>query len=186
MRKLIAILIMIGLAVFFYFYVSNLSQTDTPSNTRLERITNHDLTYEYPNSPREVIVLFNQILAYIYSDHIVEDEVEVILLQQRKLMSDNLLSNNPFSVHQERVISEIKDNKENRRRIIESRIQDITPDSYFGEENEFCRVKVIYYLAEENRSNINVYHEYTLEKDENSRWKILGWEDTEQFEIVGE
>ncbi|TCT13772.1 hypothetical protein EDC18_1086 [Natranaerovirga pectinivora] len=183
MRKLIAFLMMIGVIAFFYFYTDGLSERNV-ARTEVDRILEHDIDNNYPATPRDVMALYNQMVRYLYSGRIKTEEIEVVLMEQRKLMDDQLLDTNPFDIQLLRLKNEIEYNKQTNKKIIEAQIKDVTPNNYFGTDNNMCRVKVIYYLAEQGRPNINVYQEYILIKDEEGLWKILGWQEVEPFTII--
>lgn len=177
---------MIGLVVFFYLYLDDNSSKDSEIDKKLVEILNYETEEEYPSTPKEVITLFNKMVEYLYGGKINKQDVESVTIQQRNLIKEAVLNENPLDVQVERIIYEIESYKKEKKKIIGSDIKEITPDNYFGENNEYCTVEVVYYLVKGNNPNINVYQEYILEKNEEGLWKILGWQQIEEFKIVGD
>ena len=97
-RMIIVGLVCVALVVGYYYHLSHRSiktAEDTTELTAITKITTKNLDTSYPQTPREVIKLYNDILKCYYNEDCTEDEIRALGVQARKLMDDELLQNNP-------------------------------------------------------------------------------------------
>lgn len=177
MRKLLAIILLILMGIGFYMFIDkNITPSNQLNNKNID-ILEYDLENNYPSTPREVIILYNKLQKKLYQNKKDDEKIQQLIKQQRKLFHKELLDKNPYDIQIDRLKIELEKTQDNK--IIESKIQDLTPDNYFGERKELCKIKTIYYLI-----NGNIYIEFLLQKDEQNSWKILGWQNTDEFTIM--
>lgn len=184
MRKFVAIFVLMALILILYQHTDEL-MVNQNKNSKLQTLLDYEIERYYPSTPREVVELFSQTLTYIYNLEVTDEEVALLLQQQRKLFDTELLENNPYDVHLERVLLERENYGVTDKKIIDYKTREMTPDDY-SQDNQVSEVSVVYYLVEQENPNINIYQKYILQKDVNNLWKIKGWVETEEFTIVGD
>lgn len=181
MRKLVAVLLLIGFGVVLFYYTDyKMSENRVEkSTTEFDAILAYPLDDQYPDTPKRVIAFNNRILAYMYGNEefMINDQIRPLLLQQRKLFDDELLNINPIDVQVEKARTEINGYKTAGVKIIDSASMDPEPVYIDDEEQEnLTKIKVLFYT---NAAN-DLYFEYGLRKT-NMKWKILGWSQISEF-----
>lgn len=175
-RQIVAVFIMILLGISFYFYLDNKTKPAIKTPAKYEQLLSHDLDNQYPTTPKEVIGLYQEITKYLYSQKIKSEEIEPLIIMERKLFHSDLLDLNPKEVQIIKAEADIKTNKEANIKII---------DFLLGESEyeiaEIAIVKAIQYLS----GSDNRYLKYYLKK-ENEQWKILAWETVNKFTLPEE
>lgn len=63
--------------------------------TEVQRITTKDLDKNYPQTPREVVKLYNRIVKCYYGMQYSDEELDALTDQALKLFDDELAANNP-------------------------------------------------------------------------------------------
>lgn len=184
MRKIIALIILIGLIGALYYNQDKLMSKKPNTSYDIDKILDVDIESQYPTTPREVVIFYNNTIECLYKVGLNDNKSQLLLELQRNLFAKELLDNNPFDIHFLRVKSDIEEYKKNNKIIIDSKTQELVPDDYYKVNGqEICKVKSIYYL---NTNNNNIYQEFILKKDVDNKWKIFGWRKTKQFTIIGD
>lgn len=157
--------------VVIVFYTNSHIQNEPDVVNKYDELMLYDFENSYPSSPYDVIEANNNILKYLYSSEISDDEIEPLIKLQRKLFAETFIELNPENVEIENMKEEIKTNQENK-----VSISDIKTNSteYDDNTNKVCIIKVLYYMS----TSVNTYRTYTLIKEYNTSWKIYGWEDS--------
>lgn len=175
-RTLITIFVMSTIAVLVilsYYYLVNRPEVSDDEPTEVEVLINKDLELYYPATPKEVVKLFCSILQNLYSE-LEEDEYKALSLKVRELYDEELLEINSLDKNLNQLGNEILEWQDAKRRIVNF--------SFVNEENNRSRVEDgveyqtinVAYTFEERSKFIENYS-FILRKDENNRWKILGW-----------
>ena len=114
-RMIIVGLVCVALVVGYYYHLSHRSiktAEDTTELTAITKITTKNLDTSYPQTPREVIKLYNDILKCYYNEDCTEDEIRALGAQARKLMDDELLQNNPEDQYYSALMTDIQNYKD--------------------------------------------------------------------------
>jgi len=133
---------------------------------------------DYPKTPDEVIELYNKSYRLLYGNMIKDETViDEVLHQQRKLYTEELLELNTYEQQLEELKSSIESLKEQKLDIIDIKQKPALYDAQ--KNNKSCTIRIT-----QTGSNFSkFYWNYFLEKDENDKWKILGWKaSNEDFE----
>lgn len=149
------------------------------------------------DNPDQLIRLNSRIRRLIYSgdkyekNKIDETEIENLIKLQRRLFHEDLLEENPLAFHMLEVKKELKIWEENGLQIIGS--EQLAPVNV-EYKKEAVYVPVVFYTnvfnvdeyenAEELEKFKQIYVEYGLIKDANGYWKIYGWWEGDEFEIL--
>lgn len=181
-RVAIGVFIMAILVVGYWLYLSN-RDTSAPAQQETEvseigKLTARNLDTDYPNTPRKVVDFYSQITKCLYSEELTEQDLQKLCEQSMKLFDAELLNANP----QETFLQNTKEAIEEYRgleRIVTDYTLEASSDIDFYTENgqEYASLSVKYFLRDKNGYG-KTYEDFVLRKDENGRWKILGWKMT--------
>jgi hypothetical protein len=174
MRKnggmLLAVSIIIVVIVIFY---TNGKVKKTPSRVNeYESLMLSDFEKDYPQNPSDLISKNNDILKYLYSENILENQVEKLVILQRKLFAKTLVDSNSQVTQIVNVSEQVKLNKKNKVKIVDI---EVYPPEYPEEKNNLiCVIKAKHYMSKGG----NIYRTYTVIKENNEQWKIYNWVDS--------
>jgi hypothetical protein len=183
-RTTTTIVVMTLLAIMvllFYFYWSNRTDpldSSLENLSEVEKLLNKDLDLYYPETPREVVKLFSNMMKVLYDDldnKMDDEEVQALALKIRELYDTEFLENNPETIYLQNLYTDIASWKEKSRRITNYRL--VKEDQ--EQENEIDGVKYsmnyVTFTIQENSKFTETWR-ILLRQDENEKWKILGWE----------
>ena len=133
----------------------------------------------YPITPEEVVTLYTEGYKLLYGDKIKDTSiVPNILEKQRILLSDEILGNNPIEEQEQNVLSSMENIKSNKVRLTSV---DLKPAMYDPKDSNIAYVKV------DTKDNLfqTYYYLYYLERQQDEKWKITGWYNTdENYNII--
>lgn len=187
MRWLVTLTLLAVVVVVWYYMDSNKpSETDGtksgPGVREVDKILNKDLEESYPYTAREVVQLFVRIQKCYYNDQWTEDEFVKLSYKATELFDEELLNANPFDEYYEELKTEV-DQYKDENKIINRTIIDKSSEVVYStmEDQKYASINCTYYLKA-NSGTSKVVETYILRKDENERWKILGWKEYEESE----
>lgn len=178
-RMIIVGLVCVALVVGYYYHLSHRSTKtaeDTTELTAITKITTKNLDTSYPQTPREVIKLYNDILKCYYNEDCTEDEIRALGAQARKLMDDELLQNNPEDQYYSALMTDIQNYKDAGKTINTTDVCDsdeIVKKTVNGAE---CAYVTASYFVKGKDGYTKTYQQYVLRQDEDGKWKILAYE----------
>lgn len=180
-RTITTIVVMTLLAIIillFYYYWSNrtdpLEEASMENLTDVEKLLKKDLEQYYPETPREVVKLFGSMMKTLY-DNLEDDEIEALATKIRELYDEELLANNPMDTYLSNLYTDIAAWNEKNRRITNYLLakEDLEQESEI--DGVKYSVNYISYTIEENGKFTETW-KVLLRQDEESKWKIVGWE----------
>lgn len=198
MRKIIAVLIMVGLivALFFYFNGINKDLNDQVENksfnmseeTLLPEIKEHYDDFvkkvrKLQENPDQIAELNCMITKILYSGKISDEDVILLLKFQREYYTQQTLDKNPEDVNEDRLLKELKYFKDADLSIIGYKI--VGPQYVDAEEGkkEMLIFNVIYYLNVTTDEG-EVYKGYVYQQNDDKRWELKGFGTIESFPII--
>lgn len=155
------------------------SVEDTVELTEVQKVITKDLDKNYPETPREVIKLYNRIISCFYGEEYTEDELYSLGEQARKLFDDELLENNPEDAYFEALKADIAEYKEKSKSIASTSVCDSNDVKFQTIDGDECAYVTASYFINENKKYSRTYQTYVLRKDEEGKWKILVFYQTE-------
>jgi len=183
-RTTTTIVVMTLLAIMvllFYFYWSNRTDpidTSVENQSEVEKLLNKDLELYYPETPREVVKLFSNMMKVLYDDldnKMDDADIKALALKIRELYDTEFLENNQEDIYLQNLYTDIASWKEKDRRITNYRLD----NEDLEQESEIDGVKYsvdyVTFTIQENSKFIEAW-KILLRQDENKKWKILGWE----------
>lgn len=187
MRWLVTVtLVMVVAVIAYYFYVNKGGQSDNVGNNNIvgevDKVLNKDLEERYPYTVREVVQFFVRIQKCYYNEEYTEDELVKLAYKATELFDTELTEENPFDKYYENLKKEINLYKKTGKYIYKVMLDENSEVEYSTVDNQsYASMKCIYYLKDEKGTS-KVEEIYVLRKDENDRWKILGWKEYEGSE----
>ena len=158
------------------------SKIEEKASTEVTELMEKNLNTEYPASVREVVKLYLRIITCYYNEDLTEDEKIVLADQQRALLDKELLDKNKYSDFMKRLDDEIASYKGSNKTIINYQINsNESVQKWWNNDRECASIIVLVNL---NGKTLNqVYEKFVLRKDDQGRWKILGWDiaDSDDF-----
>lgn len=167
-----------------YWYIDrNAENTKAENLTETELLLSKDLDNFYPSTPRSVVLFFGRIMQCIYTQDITEEELRALVELQQKLFDEELLAINPIDTFYQSALIEWQTFKENEMAFVgyqADRASNVK--TWYKDGIEYASLVMYYSLREDGRVGAN-YNEFVLRKDEQNKWKILGWRETAAQEL---
>lgn len=185
--NLLSTIFLVGLlAVFlvlivksFYGMLTNDKSKDDGKRTEVEKLLTKNLDDSYPATEKEVVKVYCRIMKEMYSGECSEDDIQGLFKQMRKLYDEELIKNNSYDKHFEELTKELEDYKKAKKKIVNYAIEesdDIEKGKYKGKEQALVDVTL---SIKEKKEWQHVNQQFIMRKDNDGRWKILGWQKTE-------
>jgi hypothetical protein len=181
---IIGIACIILICVGFYAF-SQKNVTTEKELTEVEKLIVKDLESNYPKTPREVVKLYNKIVTCYYSGDIKSAEIEKLADQMLLIMDEDLLLVNPRDEYLNSVKADIRKYKAEKKKVVSTNVCDSNEVKYVDDQKEgTSEVNKIAYVDASYFINIDgkfaySYQQFVLRKDDNGRWKILAFYETE-------
>ncbi len=176
----IALLCVLGVALYYHF--SNTSKNKQDKNeedsvtvSEVDRLISKKLDENYPLTAREVVNLYTRIQKCYYNVECSSEELVKLAYMSVSLFDDELVQNNPFDEYYSELVSDIEQYKKDGKtisRVIVDKSSDIVYSTVEGQK--YASVNCIYYLKTKDQTE-KTMETYVLRKDNEDRWKILGW-----------
>lgn len=175
-------LVLIGIAavaliVGYYYYLSNRnnqgSRDEDVEISSIEKVLDKDLENNYPKTPRAVVKYFNEVVTCLYNEVYTENEMEKMGNQQRKLLDDDLLSENQEEEYFTRLRQEVQDFKKQKKKIANTYVSSTEDVVYKQVDGRECAYVTASYFINEGDSYTKTYQRFVLRKDSDGKWKIL-------------
>lgn len=181
----VTILLIVGV-VLFYFYTNGKKDSDNENNPdivgEVDKVLNKDLDTRYPYTVKEVVQFFVRIQKCYYNEDYTEEELEKLAKKASKLFDTELVEANPFDEYFENLKNEVKAYEATGKTIYRVIIEENEDVIYSTvDEQKYASINCTYYLKDEDGTSC-IKETYILRKDENDRWKILGWQEYEESE----
>lgn len=179
MKKVVILIIAvlcIGGACGGYYYITQENKNHSVEDmelTEIQKLNTKNLDEKYPETPREVVKLFNRILMCYYKEEYKEDELALLTEQARKLMDDELLAVNTKDGYFQSVKADVAKYKEEKRRISQSSVCDSNDVKYLKDKGDELAYVTASYFIKEDSSYTKTFQEYVLRQNEDKQWKIL-------------
>lgn len=174
------IILMTTIVVFLvagYFYLKNKTEQsgDKVPLTETNRLISKDLEGEYPQKPREVLELYGRMVKCFYNESLSEEDFEKLVDQIRLLFDEELLSENTREDYVENLKGEIKEFKDDKKRIVTNVVEKEDQVKYYEKEGEDYVLVLAHFTIKEKSDYSKTYEQFILRKDKDSKWKLLGW-----------
>ncbi|MBO5258817.1 MAG: hypothetical protein J6B26_00385 [Agathobacter sp.] len=171
---IVAILCIALICVGYYFLKKEGAASENEALTKVQKITTLDLEKEYPETPREVVKLYNKIISAFHQEEYTQEELEKMCQVAYELMDDELQANNPFDSYLISVQADVELYEARKKEIVQTDVCDSNDvlyktDSATGEDLAYVSAS---YFVREDKEYTNTYQMYVMVKDEDGKWKI--------------
>lgn len=153
--------------------MSNPNASDNIELTAVQKLNTRNLETNYPQTPREVVKLFNKILTCYYNEEYTEDELKRLTEQAWALFDSDLQEENPLDEYLKSVQADVKDYKERSRNISQSSVCDSNDVTYLTDQGDELAYVTASYFIKEKKEYKDTNQMYVLRKDDDDRWRIL-------------
>ena len=180
-RTAVTVISMLFIAIIivsFYLYWSYrttpISEISVEDMTEAQKLIQKDLDLNYPETPRETVKLFGNMIKALY-DNIKDEDAEPLALKVRILYDEEFLEANPQDTYLKTLYSDLALWKKKDRRITSFML--VNDDQEQREEIDSIQYATEYisFTIQENRKFTEIW-KVILRQDESSQWKILGWQ----------
>lgn len=179
MKKNLKSLIIIGvcacLCVGYFFYLNHRESEKAKAPTETDEVISRNLEASYPSTPREVVKFYNRILSCIYNGESTDEEIKALGEQARILYDEETLEGTSVEEQMRNLRKELAEYEKDNQKIINVTIstsQDVERKEVNGEECAY--VESSYYIKGKETAG-RISQTYILRKDDQGRWKILGF-----------
>lgn len=184
-KNVLVLLLVVIIIVSGYFFLENIresSNNTTTTETEAKRLLDKDLNTAYPATPREVVKLYSRYTKCLYSGEVNDKEIEALANQVYVMYDEELIANNPLEDYIFDLKLDIAEYQSMDRKITSYKVDSSNNAVNWTEDGiEYARM-IASYTTKEGSSYMKTQEEYLLRKDNNSKWKILGFREMDSEE----
>ena len=170
----VTILVVVAILGGFYFF-SQKHKADAQKGevTEVQKLINKDLEKDYPETPREVVKVYNRIITAYYDGEYDDKEFDKLTDQALLLLDDDLKAENPKETYVKNLTDEIAEYKEEKKTISRASVCDRNDVKYTNDKGDDLAYVTASYFIKAGNSYEDTDEMYVLRKDEDGKWKIL-------------
>lgn len=173
---IVLLVMIIGLAYFTYLNSTVNDRQEISERTETEKLLKYDFENDYPKTVRETVKLHCRYLKSAYNNAFTEEELFIVNQNTRQLFDEELLQHNAEDKQLQGLKDEIQLYADSKQKFASYSLAEASQVKYNTEnDNEYAKIKVTISINK-GSGVISEDEEYILRKDENGRWKILGWQ----------
>jgi hypothetical protein len=161
-------------------YVNQSKQSENSKEASLKKLSEveelleMDLDKDYPKTPRDLVKLNGDMTRLLYSG-VEDEEIKELALKIRELYDDELLAVNSEEQYLADLYSDIALWLQLNRRIEYSVVvNEENEEIYTRDGQKYANAFVSFTIT--GKGQTSELRRYTLRKDKDDKWKILGWE----------
>lgn len=179
-KGVILLIVMIGLIVGYYFYLSNRPITENAEEdvlvSAVQEILLRDMEKNYPPSPKEVIKYYSLITQCFYNDKLTDEELDALAFRAQELYDVELIANKTQEQYLIDLREDIDKFAKDELKISSFTTSASTDVEYFSESGyEWARLYCTYSVRQRT-SMLSTTEVFLLRKDDAGHWKIYGWD----------
>lgn len=180
--KSAAVLAVMVITVFaLYYYLVNKVERSAPEveTTAVQDVLLKNLETDYPPTVREVIKYYNEIMNCYYKENPTDAELEQLADKAMELYDTELVNFQSREMYLEDLKAEIAAYAAADTVLSHVALSSSTAVDYYTYNGRECaQIRCIYTLRQKTQL-MTIKEVYVLRKDDNGRWKILGWSPAE-------
>ena len=174
-QKIIFAVVCVVVIIGLFWYATTKKVNSAENSDNLTK----NLEKNYPETPREVVKFYNRIITCFYDEEYTDDELYQLGDQARLLMDDELLENNSRDDYFKSLKADIEDYHDKSKKIESSSVCGSDEVKYQKIDGDDCAYVTASYFVDENKSFTRTNQTYVLRKDNDGKWKILVFYQTE-------
>ncbi len=175
----LAMSIIAAIIIFSYYYIQTTTKPLFPNmsgdKSEAQILIEKDLELAYPATPREVMRLFLRVTKCLYNDDLTEEEIESLVSKLREINDEELLEINTLENQIIILKEEIDEFKEENKKLSNYSIEESESIVYWTKDGRDYASVLVSSTFTKSKELIKVYEDFTLRRDEDGKWKILGW-----------
>ncbi len=187
MKTFILVLFFVVLGVLaYYIHLTNGApgHEDVSPSSEKDVLLQYNMIDDYPKTVRETVKLHCRYLKYTYNEGLTkecsEDDVFVLNQKMRQLFDEELLALNEPEKQFEALKNDILMYQTNKQKFVSYTLAEPSQIEYNTENDvEYAKMKVNLAMTMDGAS-FSVDEEYILRKDQEGKWRIMGWKVIEQ------
>lgn len=176
--KSAAVLAVMVITVFaLYYYLVNKVERSSPEveTTAIQDVLLRNLETDYPATVREVIKYYNEIMSCYYSESPTDEELKDLADKALELYDTELVNFQSEEMYLADLKTEIAGFASSGTVLSHVALSSSTAVDYFTYNGRECAQIRCIYTMRQKTSLMTIKEIYVLRKDDNGRWKILGW-----------
>jgi len=176
--KSAAVLAVMVITVFaLYYYLVNKVERSLPEveTTAIQDVLLRNLETDYPATVREVIKYYNEIMSCYYSESPTDEELKDLADKALELYDTELVNFQSEEMYLADLKTEIAGFASSGTVLSHVALSSSTAVDYFTYNGRECAQIRCIYTMRQKTSMMTIKEIYVLRKDDNGRWKILGW-----------
>lgn len=186
--KSVAVLTVMVITVFaLYYYLTNKVERSKPEveTTAVQDVLLRNLETDYPPTVREVVKYYNEIMSCYYSEKPTDAELEELAEKALELYDAELVNYQSEELYMQDLKAEIAGFAASETVLSHVALGSSTAVEYYTYNGRECaQIRCIYTMRQ--KTNLTTIKEvYILRKDDDGRWKILGWTPADDLEAAG-
>lgn len=167
-----AVLLLIA-AVLFISTRKKAVQTSENVQTETDQILAWDMETEYPQTVREVLKHYNEVISCLYNEEYSETEFTSLAELSRTFLDEEFLDSNPWEDYKKELKQDIETYHEKNKMIVSSAVDNNNEIKYKTVDGDDCANAKSSYYIKENGTYSCIYKMYVMRKDTEGNWKIL-------------
>lgn len=153
---------------------NKLKETSLEKKSEVEKMLELDIDNEYPETSREVAKLHGDMTRLLYSG-VEDEEIKKLAIKIRELYDVEFISNNPEDQYLSNLYSDIAlwlqvDRRIENNFVVNEEQEEIN----VIDGKEYATAFISFTITEKEKTS--ELRRYLMRKDENDKWRILGWE----------
>lgn len=181
----IGMVVIVGviLAAFLFLGKKEDSSILSGEMEEVDVLLSKNLSEDYPATPREVVRMYGRIMKCLFANSYSDEEFSKLSDMLMELYDEELLSKNPKEELDLRLESEVKEYKDALKEISHYVVESSSSAQASRiEGREYVTLKADFLVWEKGKYT-KTYEEFSLRQADDGKWKILGWRQTEPFEL---
>lgn len=176
--KSAAVLAVMVITVFalYYHLVNKVERADPEvETTAIQDVLLRNLETDYPATVREVVKYYNEIMSCYYSENPTDEEVQKLADKAMELYDAELVNYQDEELYINDLKAEMASFAASETMLSHVALSSSTAVDYYTYNGRDCaQIRCIYTMRQ--KTNLATIKEvYVLRKDDEGRWKILGW-----------
>lgn len=182
--SLFGIIVAAVCVVVLYYLISEgkleSSGISTANESEVQKLLEKDIDTSYPETPAEVVKLYWRYNKCIYNNAGGEKNTKGLLKQIRKFYDTELLEGegNSWDEMLKQVKNEQAEYAKKKRTISTYVVQPNSTVQYADLDGKESAAVMSGVLTKEKSKRLQVYEKFICRKDQDGRWRILGWKQT--------
>ncbi len=178
-QTIIAMLFISVIIVAAYYFVRTGEGFDFTvskgESTQAELLMEEDIINNYPSTPKEVLELYIKISKSFYEKNTTDEQIEKLSAQMLLLFDDELLEQNPSEIFKVNLKNEINRFRDENIHVMNYLTGNNDEAEFWTKDDREYASRIVTYTLKEGSKYTKVFNTFILRRNDEGKWKILGW-----------